>query len=305
VATSRGNEERTLSIEDRLAATLHSAGCEGWVTALDIDSGAEVGLHPDQVVVAASVFKVAVALEFYRQAATGDITVTETVHIADHNRTVGPSGLANGRDPVTISLRDLASLMLSISDNTATDALMARVTLGRINATLQELGLRDTRIVNDLRGLIASIIEDVGVTNMDDLWALPEVERDARLGRCRALQPEHATHTTPRDMACLLRAIRRDEAGPAAACAEVRRLMGQQASHRLALGFPNGIAVQAKSGSLMGRIRNEIGLITYPDGRRYAVAVFTRSYRGASRQPAIDAAIGAVAALAIEQLRKV
>ncbi len=39
------------------------------------------------------------------------------------------------------------------------------------------------------------------------------------------------------------------------ASAEVRLLMGQQASHRLAVGFPDGITVQAKSGSLMGRNR--------------------------------------------------
>ncbi len=90
---------------------------------------------------------------------------------------------------------------------------------------------------------------------------------------------------------------------PAAACAEVRRLMGQQASHRLAVGFPDGIMVQAKSGSLMGRIRNEVGVVTYPDGRRYAVAVFTRSRTGAARQPAIDRAIDAAAALAVEQIR--
>lgn len=302
--TSVCNEDEALSIEDRLATTLRIARCEGWLDALDIDSGATVGLHPEQTVVAASVFKVAVALEFYRQAASGSLVVTEAVRIADDNRTIGPTGLSNGHDPVIISLRDLASLMLSISDNAATDAIIARVGLGQINATLQALGLRRTSIVNDLRGLIASIIEDAGVPSLDALWSLPEEERDMRLGRCRALQPEQATRTTPRDMTRLLRAIWRDEAGPASACAAVRRLMGQQASHRLAVGFPDGIAVQAKSGSLMGRIRNEIGVVTYPDGRRYAIAVFTRSYRGASRQPAIDTAIGSVAALAVEQLRR-
>jgi beta-lactamase class A len=105
-------------------------------------------------------------------------------------------------------------------------------------------------------------------------------------------------------MTRLLRGIWRDEAAPAAACAQVRRLMGQQTSYRLAVGFPNGVSVQAKSGSLMGRIRNEVGVVTYPDGRRYAVAVFTEAYKRAARQPAIDRSIGAVAALAIEHLRQ-
>lgn len=290
-------------LEARIDTTLRTAGCEGCLHAVDIDSGTAAGVHPDQIVVAASVFKVAVALELYRQAAIGGIAVTEHVRIAEDNRTAGPTGLSNGHDPAILSLRDLASLMLSISDNTATDAIIARVGLERINATVQTLGLRHTILMSDLRGLIASIIEDAGVPSLDALWSLSEEERQSRLERCRALQAERTTRTAPCDMTRLLCSIWRDEAGPAAACAEVRRLMGQQASHRLAVGFPAGIAVQAKSGSLLGRIRNEIGVVTYPDGRRYAVAVFTRSYMGAARQPAIDAAIGSVAALAIEHIR--
>lgn len=298
------DEDAPRSLETRLTGTLQQAGCEGWMHTLDIDSGTAVGLQPDRIVVAASVFKVAVALELYRQAAVEGLTLTERIHITDDNRTAGPTGLSNGQDPATLSLRDLASLMLSISDNTATDAIIARVSLERVNATMQELGLPHTVLVSDLRGLIASIVEDAGMPSLDALWSLQEEERDARLGRCRALQSDHANRTTPHDMTRLLRSIWCDEAAPAAACAEVRRLMGQQSSNRIALGFQDGIRVHAKSGSLMGRIRNEIGVVTYPDGRRYAVAVFTRSHGGASRQPAIDQAIGTVAALAIEQIRR-
>ena len=301
---SERDENAPQSLGARLAEPLRTAGCEGCVHALDIDSGQAVGLHPTHVVVAASVFKVAVALEVYRQAAVEGLILTDHVPITDDNRTAGPTGLSNGHDPATLSLRDLASLMLSISDNTATDALIARVGLERINATVRALGLQHTVLVSDLRGLIGSIIEDAAVSSLDALWSLSEDERNRRLARCRALQPARATRTTPCDMTRLLRSIWRDEAAPAAACSAVRRLMGPQDSHRLAVGFPDGIRVQAKSGSLMGRIRNEIGVVTYPDGRRYAVAVFTRSHRGVSRQPAIDGAIGAVAALAIEQIRQ-
>jgi beta-lactamase class A len=291
------------SIETNLTNILRAAGCDGCLYALDLDSETAVGLDPHQLVVAASVFKVAVALELYRQAAVEGLAVTAQVCITDENRTTGPTGLSNGQDAAILSLRDLASLMLSISDNTATDILIARVGLARVNATIQALGLHHTVIMNDLRGLIASITADGRVPSLDALWSLPEEKRDERLRGCRALQPEHATRTTPYDMAYLLKSIWRDEAAPAAACAEVRRLLGQQASYRLALGFPDEVTVQAKSGSLMGRIRNEIGVVTYPDGRRYAVAVFTHSYRGTSRQPAIDQAIGAAAAFAIEHIR--
>ncbi|WP_459184983.1 hypothetical protein [Streptomyces sp.] len=49
-------------------------------------------------------------------------------------------------------------------------------------------------------------------------------------------------------------------------------------------------------------VRNEVGVIAYPDGRRYAAAVFTRSRPGSDEAP-INAAIGAAAARAVSALR--
>lgn len=110
------------------------------------------------------------------------------------------------------------------------------------------------------------------------------MERLIRQGQ--ALDPQRGIRTTAREMATLLRLIWRGEAGPAAACAQVRQLMSQQVTRqRLALGFPRrGVQLAAKSGSLLGAVRNEAGVITMPDGRRYAAAVFTRENQpGAGR----------------------
>ncbi|HEX2912722.1 MAG TPA: serine hydrolase [Chloroflexia bacterium] len=227
--TLKGNQDTSKSIEIELSNILRLAGCDGYLYAMDIDSQREVGLNPHQIVVAASVFKVAVALELYRQAAVEGLDVTAQVKITEDNRTAGPTGLSNGQDIAFLSLRDLASLMLSISDNTATDILIAKVGLAQINSTLQTLGLHHTVIVNDLRNLIASITADAEVSNLDELWSMSEEKRDERLARCRALHPEQATRTTPFEMAYLLRSIWCDEVSPVA-CAEVRRLMAQQAS---------------------------------------------------------------------------
>jgi beta-lactamase class A len=50
-------------------------------------------------------------------------------------------------------------------------------------------------------------------------------------------------------------------------------------------------------------MRNEIGVVEYPDGGRYAVAVFTRLFGTAQNQPHVDAAIGSVARIAVDHLR--
>ena len=73
--------------------------------------------------------------------------------------------------------------------------------------------------------------------------------------------------------------------------------------HRLSSGFGDGVAIGAKTGTLIG-IRNEAGVVELPDGPRYAVCVFTRAFDWLPwKQPAADAVIGTAARLAIEELQ--
>src|SRR4051812_30194190 len=100
-------EDSRQAFETRLTTTLQDAGCDGCLHVLDIDSGMEVGLHPHQLAVAASVFKVAVALELFRQAAVEGLDLTEQICIDQATRTIGATGLSNAQDPASLSLRDL------------------------------------------------------------------------------------------------------------------------------------------------------------------------------------------------------
>jgi beta-lactamase class A len=121
-----------------------------------------------------------------------------------------------------------------------------------------------------------------------------------------AVTPARAIRTTPRDMAMLLRLIWSDQGGPAAACQRVRQIMSQQLTrHRLAAAFPPPARVSAKSGSLIGVIRNEVGVIEYPDGRGYAAAVFTQAQPGRPNDAAINTAIGTAAAAAVRILAEI
>jgi len=295
----------------KLGGVLDAAGADGWVHAREIDGDREVGLGEDEPVVQASVFKIAVGLELFRQAETGRIDAAERVRLRPGDSAPGPTGLSNARDEVELSLRDCAYLMLTISDNAATDVVLERVGIEHVTATLRELGLHRTTILGGCQSILDSIAADLGYTtwrSAEQAYAelTPAELAEAARHRppLRATDPETATRTTPRETTGLLRAIWRDEAGPAEACAEVRRLMAQQLTrHRIASAFPSNVLVSAKSGSLFGEIRNEAGVAEYPDGGRYAVAVFTRSRSTDPRQPAIDTAIGETARLAIELLR--
>ncbi|WP_327084887.1 class A beta-lactamase-related serine hydrolase [Nonomuraea sp. NBC_01738] len=271
------------------------AGGRGFVHAREVDGPGEVCLDADDPVVLASVFKIPIVLEYARQAAAGELDRTEriTVTAADRDGGIGVDGCS---DDVSLTLRDLAHLMMTLSDNACTDVLLRRVGLERVHATLAGLGLRRTRLIGGCKELFQQVRDEVGDIAEEDLteaMARPLAVRD----------PGRTTSSTPREITSLLSRIWRDEAGPAEACAEVRRIMGNQVwPHRMSSGFPDGVKVSGKTGTLWG-VRNEAGVVEFPDGGRYAVAVFVRTSSLGMRHPAADAAIGRAARIAVDRLR--
>lgn len=275
-----------------IAEAFRRAGVTGWIHVADIDTGREIGEGADEPVVLASVFKLPLLAAFHRQVADGLLDPAGQVTIRAGARTPGSTGLSAMLDDARLSLRDLTYLMMAISDNTAGDVLAATVGLDAVNAMLAELGLSRTRVEYTGGELFASLSEDLDGASPDDPVAV---------ARLRVLDPARTNRGTAREMTRLLGMLWRDVLPGAA---EIRRLMGLQVwPHRLSSGFPyDDVAVSGKTGTLP-TIRNEVGVVEYPDGGRYAVAVFTRSLSTASVQPRADAVIGTTARLAIDRLR--
>ena len=282
-------------------AVFDAAGVAAALHVVDLDSGADVSLDADELVVPASVFKLPVLLELCRQHSVGEIDASVPVPVPVDDRAPGPFGVSVMKDPVTASLRDLAWLMMGISDNAATDVVCAHVGLHNVQRHLARLGLTRTRIGGDCRDLFRTVSEDLDGDMGEFLQPTPET-----LARLRVLDPARGLHaTTPREVTSLLAMIWDDRAGPADACEETRRVLGLQVwPHRLASGFGDldAVTVYGKTGTLP-TLRNEVGVVEYPDGGRYAVAVFTRSSSLAQKHPAADAAIGRAARLAVSALR--
>ncbi|MEU2724467.1 serine hydrolase [Streptomyces smyrnaeus] len=283
---------------DRIRAAFAEAGVTGWLHAVDIDSGAQVDAGADHPVVTASVHKVCVLVALHQQAEKGRLELTEQAECPPDGRTPGPTGLSAMLDPARVSLRDAAYLMMAVSDNTAADLLLRRVGLEAVNATTRRLGLTRTHAVQTFGEFVATLKEDTG-------HAGPQALADPRvLARLRALDPASTNRSTPRDMTRLLAAVWRDEACAPQHSAAIRRLLSLQVwPHRLASGFPfDDVHVAGKTGSAP-TLRNEVGVVEYPDRGRYAVAVFTRAASPAAILPAADAVIGTAAHLAVDALR--
>jgi len=282
----------------RAAAALDAAAAKAAWCVVDLADGAERGDRADEPVVTASTYKTAVLLEINRQADAGELKLTDRVKVPADRRTLGPTGLSVMLDDLDISIRDLTFWMMCVSDNTATDVLQDIVGTDRINKTLADLGLGSTFLEGDCHHLLSTLIEDAG-----GIEKLSPALTAEQLAGIRSLNAPQTNRTTPRDAANLLRLIWTDQAASPEACAEVRRVMGLQVwPHRLSSAFGDGIKVSGKTGTLIG-IKNEIGVVEYPDGGRYAAAVFVTTNDLTMHQPAADAVIGTVARLAIEDLR--
>ena len=287
----------------RLAEVFAEAGAAGWVHAREIGTtGREVAVGADDAVVLASVFKIPVAVAYAREVAAGRLDPGERTTVPARYR-IGGIGTAGCADDVEMSWRDLALFMLTMSDNAATDVLYHRLGRATVDAVLTDLGLARTRLIGCCEDIFASITAELGLGEDDDIDAALAAAPPERLEKLAAVDPERTTASTPREITTLLEAIWTDRAGAPGACAEVRSIMARQIwPHRLSAGFPCDVQVAGKTGTLPPW-RNEAGVITYPDGRRYAVAVFTRAESFAPRLPAVDASIGRAARLALDHLR--
>ncbi len=276
--------------------------------------GAGVGTNSNELMTPASVMKIQVALAAERAMAVGVLDGSQQRVLSPQARTPGPVGISLLRDEVRMSVRDLVPQMLTISDNVAADELISIVGLDRINELTAELGLTRTRITSDLRSMLDGMAVEAGFTDYaalarhdPALAGRPSSEEvRQRLGRSAALDPARGSRTTAADTVLLLQAIWTDAAAAATACASVRRAMGQQLTRqRIASGFGPEVVVAAKSGGLMGVARNEAGVVSFPDGQQYAVAVFTRCTPGVTTDPAhIDAGIGRIARTLVDYLRR-
>ncbi|WP_228924208.1 serine hydrolase [Streptomyces sp. DH7] len=293
-------------VEKRIREMFAGAGAEGLLHAVPVEGepdAGEVAVGADEPVVIASVFKVLLVLEFARQVAAGQLDPRERVRVTAADR-LGGWGTAGCADDVELSLRDLAFFAVSVSDNSAADLLLARVGLDTVRLLAEELGLDRTRIVGGPRDVLESMLAEVGAHDEVEFALRYPALPDDRKRRLSVLDPRRTNASPPRDITRLLRLVWRDEAGPPEACARVRELMGRQVfRHRLVSGFPDDVTIAAKTGTLPG-LHMEAGVVRYPDGGLYAVAVFARTRELAASRTAVDAAIGATARIAVDHLRR-
>jgi len=142
----------------------------------DIRSGEKVCVNPDKQFAAASVIKLPVMWEFYRKVAAREIDVHEKFVLHDSNK-VGSSVYDFGilremHDGLELTYKDILTLMIIISDDTATNILLDMLNMDNITKTVREIGMKNTivqRRMHDYEKVLVGIDNRTTAGDMDQI----------------------------------------------------------------------------------------------------------------------------------------
>lgn len=136
-------------MNERLSAFLpriHALPGEIGIYIEDLATGEVFSHQADLPLVAASVIKLPILVEAFAQAEAGEVSMDEVFSVLPEHKMPSCGALSYMHDGVTVTLRDLCVLMIILSDNTATNLLMDRLGMDRVNAAMRSLGLTQTTL---------------------------------------------------------------------------------------------------------------------------------------------------------------
>src|SRR5947209_19889295 len=141
----------------------------------DLTSGEEFFINPDEIMPQASSIKIAVLAELYRQAEHNQLKLTDEYMMRKEDLVSG-SNIMQGLTPgvTRLTLRDLATMMVAVSDNSATNVLIRRVGMGNVNNMLASLGLQATQLRREMMDLKAASQGRENVSTPREMMALLE-----------------------------------------------------------------------------------------------------------------------------------
>ena len=235
----------------------------------DLGTGETLAYNGDTLFPMASTYKVAVAAKILSLLDAGSLSLEEQLPRL-------------GR-PVPV--RTLLEMSLTLSDNDATDALVARAGGPQaVNDWVHAAGIKGLRVDSNTRDLLARA--KVPGTGFGDEAAmesgLSSAQRDARDMPNIGFAADPRDTATPRAMDDLLGAIRQGRVLRPQTSALMLSIMERckTGKARLRAMLPPGTRIAHKTGTLNG-LGNDTGIVTLPDGRMFVITVFVmKDHRG-------------------------
>lgn len=205
----------------------------------DYESGNYADLSADKIYATASIIKIPVLIELFRSIEKNELSLSDKMPLTEFYRTEGSGSLQFKAANSEYSIDTLARMMITESDNSATNMLMAQLgSMTDINSALRQWGLKHTYV---------------------QTW-LPDYEG--------------TNHSTARDMATLLYNIDNPEFLSTSSREKIFDYMGHVHNNRLiAAGLPAGVEFLHKTGDI-GKMLGDAGIVYAPNGKKYIVVIF-------------------------------
>jgi beta-lactamase class A len=223
------------------SAVMHAPGRVG-IAIEDLATGETSGINANANLPAASTIKIPVMVEVFKQMEAGALDLNTTVIMEASDRDWGWGDMADAPIGTERTVNQLLWLMITQSDNTATNMLIRTVGRTHINITMAALGMHQTRVSDYIRSESDSI--------------------------------RYALRTSPKDMLSLLDKIARERLVDEWSSREMLAILaGQHHNGLLPAVLPAGIKIAHKTGSLHDTL-NDVGIV-YRDNEPYVIAVMT------------------------------
>ena len=278
------------------------------VSLLHVESGRELAVNGDTLFPMASAFKIPILVEVMFQVREGKFALDDEIRIEKTDQHLGSGMLSSLTAPgIVLSVRNLVNLMMLISDNSATDMLLAKVGAEKVNARLRSLGIEGMSVNRSCQKLIMDFLgmdyAKYGHLTLDEItaarrgggWAPEEHHKDVL-----SFSADPQDQATPLAMTALLAKIFRREILDPASCDLILDIMRncQTGEGRIKGGLPPGTPVAHKTGTIAGTV-NDCGIITLPDGQGHLIlTVLTKNFPGETE--GVEAIIARVARFAYD-----
>lgn len=214
--------------------TLSKTNCS--VIIRDLGSGERVAIREREIFPAASLIKICVLLAFYKKVEDG-FDLAERIILKKEEQTGGFGVLKELEPGLALTWRDLATLMIILSDNTAANCLIDRLGMEEINQTIYELGLFDTHLMRRMMDEEAKRRGFENVTSAADVETMYRTILDSRYRE---------------DM--------------------LKILLGQQCNNKLPAFFGEHNGFAHKTGDLPG-VEHDAGILFYKGKAVFAVVM--------------------------------
>ena len=248
-ASTRAKQDVLWSrMEDSIRSIVQQTDAVVGVAILDLTDQRAFYLNADAVYPTASTIKIALLVELYRQheraSSGGAGAKLSDMYTMDAKDAVGGGGILEAMTPgvTRMSNRDLATLVVALSDNSATNVLIDRVGMENINTWLAQIGLKETRLRRHMMDVTA-----------------------AREGR--------ENTATPRELVTMLGILHGGKVFGKATTDEFFRMLSTAKSSYIPRLLPADLMIANKPGDL-DAVRNDAGIVFVP-GRPFAIAVMT------------------------------